>query len=294
MFSLIHLTPGDPAVVIAGELATPDEVARLRHQLGLDRPIYVQYADWMERAARGDLGRSIRDNQPVAQALAQHLKPTVQLSVLAFLISLVIAVPVGIISATRPGTALDIAGTVLSLLGVSLPNFVLALSLIFLFSVTLRWLPTSGYVDPFQDPANGLRSLLLPAVSLGTGMAAVTARMVRSSMLEVLGQDYVRTARAKGLGERLVVLRHALRNALIPVVTVLGLQVGNLLGGAVITEYIYGLPGIGQLAVDSIFARDFPLVQGVVLLTACGFLVVNFVVDVLYAAVDPQVRLGGT
>lgn len=275
---------------MAGEMATPDEVAQLRHQLGLDRPIYVQYADWIGRAARGDLGRSIRDNQPVAQALVQHVKPTLQLSVLALLISLLIAFPVGIISATRPGTPLDIVGTVLSLLGVSLPNFVLALSLIFLFSVTLRWLPTSGYVDPFQDLSNGLRSLLLPAISLGTGMAAVTARMVRSSMLEVLGQDYVRTARAKGLGERIVVLRHALRNALIPVVTVLGLQIGNLLGGAVITEYIYGLPGIGQLAVDSIFARDFPLVQGVVLLTACGFLVVNFVVDVLYGVLDPRIR----
>jgi peptide/nickel transport system permease protein len=290
VFSLIHLTPGDPAVVMAGELATPDQVSQLRHQLGLDRPIYVQYADWIGRAAHGDLGRSIRDNQPVAQALVQHLKPTLQLSVLAFLISLLIALPVGIISATRPGTTLDIAGTVLALLGVSLPNFVLALSLIFLFSVTLRWLPTSGYVDPFQDLANGFRSLLLPAVSLGTGMAAVTARMVRSSMLEVLGQDFVRTARAKGLDERIVILRHAMRNALIPVVTILGLQVGNLLGGAVITEYIYGLPGIGQLAVDSIFARDFPLVQGVVLLTACGFLVVNFVVDVLYGILDPRIR----
>ena len=275
---------------MAGETATPDEVAQLRHQLGLDRPIYVQYADWIGRAAQGDLGRSIRDNQPVAQALVQHLKPTLQLSAIAFVISLLIALPVGIISATRPGSLLDIGGTVLSLLGVSLPNFVLALSLIFIFSVTLRWLPTSGYVDPFQDFANGLRSLILPAISLGTGMAAVTARMVRSSMLEVLGQDYVRTARAKGLGQRLVVLRHALRNALIPVVTILGLQVGNLLGGAVITEYIYGLPGIGQLAVDSIFARDFPLVQGVVLLTACGFLIVNFGVDVLYGVLDPRIR----
>jgi peptide/nickel transport system permease protein len=290
VFALIHITPGDAAVVIAGESADPETIARLRHDLGLDQPVMVQYAGWLGRAAQANLGRSVRTNQPVVEAVAQRLKPTLQLSALALLISLCVAIPVGVLSATRPGSATDIGGAVLALFGVSMPGFLLALLLIFLFAVTLHWLPTSGYVDPFVDPVGGLRSLIMPAVTIGTGMMAVTARMVRSSMLDVLQQDYVRTARAKGVREMAVVMRHAFRNALIPIVTVVGIQIGHLIGGAVITEYIFGIPGVGRLVVDSIFARDYPLTQGVVLLTATGFLAVNFLVDVLYAYLNPRIR----
>jgi peptide/nickel transport system permease protein len=290
VFALVHLTPGDAAVVIAGESADPETLARLRRDLGLDRPIYVQYGEWLGRVAQGNLGRSVRTNQPVVEAVGQRLKPTLQLSALALLLSLAVAIPVGVVSATRPGSPLDIGGTVMALFGVSMPGFLFALLMIFLFAVRLHWLPTSGYVDPFEDPVAGLRSLVLPALTLGTGLMAVTARMVRSSMLEVLGQDYIRTARAKGVRERAVVARHALRNALIPIVTVVGLQVGHLVGGAVITEYIFGIPGVGRLVVDAIFARDYPLTQGVVMLTACAFLAVNLGVDVLYAYLNPRIR----
>jgi peptide/nickel transport system permease protein len=292
VFSLIHLTPGDPAEIMAGEARDPEVVAGLRRDLGLDKPIHVQYAIWLGRAARGDLGKSIRTRQPVMEAVLERLKPTLQLSALAMALSMAIAFPAGIVSATRPESRGDISGTLFALLGVSMPNFLLALTLIFVFAVTLRWLPTSGYVDPFEDPISGIKSLVLPAVTLGTAMAAVVTRMVRSSLLEVLEQDYVRTARAKGLREQLVVLRHALKNALIPVVTIVGLQTGNLIGGAVITEYVFCIPGVGRLVVDSIFSKDYPLVQGVVLLTSLAFILANLAADVVYGYLDPRIRYG--
>jgi peptide/nickel transport system permease protein len=290
VFSLIHLTPGDPAVIMAGESQDPVVVAGIRSELGLDQSIPVQYAIWLGHAVRGDLGRSIRTRQPVLEAMLERLKPTLLLSLMAMALSLAISLPVGTLSAIRPDSREDMAGTVFTLLGVSMPNFLLALILIFVFAVMLRWLPTSGYLDPFEELVPGISTLVLPAITLGTAMAAVVTRMVRSSLLEVLEQDYVRTARSKGLRERTVVVRHALKNALIPVVTIVGLQTGNLIGGAVITEYVFGIPGIGRLIVDSIFSKDYPMVQGVVLLTALAFVTVNLLVDVIYGYLDPRIR----
>jgi peptide/nickel transport system permease protein len=290
VFSLIHLTPGDPVAIMLREESDPATAAALRASLGLDRPLPVQYVTWLARAARGELGRSIRTNQPVSQAILERLPVTLTLAAAATVLALAVALPAGILSAIRRNSLGDVAGTVAALSGISLPSFWLAILLIFVFSVGLGWLPPLGWVSPLADPWGGLRSLVLPAVTLGTAMAAVVMRMTRSSLLEVLQLDFVRTARAKGLRDGRVLLHHALRNALIPVVTVVGLQAGALLGGAIITETIFALPGVGRLLVDAIFQRDFPLVQGVVLFLALNFLVVNLAVDVAYAVLDPRIR----
>jgi peptide/nickel transport system permease protein len=290
VFSLLHLTPGDPATTMLGQEATPEAVAALRERLGLDQPLPVQYVRWLGSVLRGDLGRSIRTNQPVTEAILERLPVTVQLSAMSILIALMIAIPVGIISALRRNTALDSSATTLALLGVALPNFFLAILLIYLFSIQLRWLPPIGYVPLWEDPGENLRRMIMPALTLGTALAAIIMRLTRSSLLEVLEQDYVRTARAKGLTESRMVRVHALKNSLIPVVTIVGLQIGGLLGGTVITETIFALPGIGRLIVDSIFRRDFPLVQGAVLFVAVAFLVTNLLVDLLYAFLDPRIR----
>jgi peptide/nickel transport system permease protein len=291
VFSLIHLIPGDPVQVMVGESQDPEVVAAIRHDLGLDRPLYIQYITWLGNALRGDLGTSIRTHQPVAEIVVERAQPTMQLTVVALLIALSIAVPVGILAATRRNSGIDMSATTGALLGVSMPNFLIGLLLIFIFAIKLRWLPTSGYVSVFEEPVRGLKSLILPALTIGMAMAAVTTRMIRSSLLESLDQDYVRTARAKGLVEWRVVIGHALRNAMIPVVTVVGLQIGNLIAGAVITEYIFAIPGVGRLIVDSIFARDYPVLQGVVLFTAIGFILANLLADLTYAALDPRIRL---
>ena len=290
VFALLHLTPGDPIDVMMAESVDAGVKATLRAELGLDRPIAVQYATWMGRVLRGDLGRSIRNGEPVVENVGRRIRPSLQLALMAMAISLVIAFPVGIVSAMRRNQPVDRVGTTFAIVGICMPNFLLALLLIFLFGVTLRWLPISGYTDPLEDPVAGLRSLVLPAVTLGLALAAVVTRTLRSSLLEALAEDYVRTARAKGLSEGQVVRGHVLRNALIPVVTVLGLQLGTLIGGAVITEYVFALPGVGRLVVDAVFARDYPLVQGVVLLIAIGFIVSNLLVDVLYGLIDPRIR----
>ena len=290
VFFLIHLTPGDPVDVMMAESVDPTVKANLRRELGLDQPIHVQYAAWMGRLLRGDLGRSIRNQEPVVENVSRRVRPSLQLAGLAMAISLVVATPVGVLSAARRNSTVDRLGTSFALFGICMPNFLLALVLIFLFGVKLRWLPISGYTDPLEDPVQGLRSLVLPAVTLGLALAAVVTRTLRSSMLEALSEDYVRTARAKGLSEAKVIRGHVLKNALIPVVTVLGLQLGTLIGGAVITEYVFALPGVGRLVVDAVFARDYPLVQGVVLLIALGFILSNLVVDVLYGWIDPRIR----
>ncbi len=290
VFALIHMTPGDPIDAMMAESVDASVKERLRRDLGLDRPLYAQYAAWMGRLLQGDLGRSIRNQEPVIENVGRRIRPSLELASLAMLVSLVVAFPLGIVSAARRNTPIDGAGTTFALFGICMPNFLLALLLIFLFGVRLRWLPISGYVDPLEEPWAGLRSLALPAITLGLALAAVVTRTLRSSMLEALTEDYVRTARAKGLGEGQVVVRHALRNALIPVVTVIGLQLGTLIGGAVITEYVFALPGVGRLVVDAVFARDYPLVQGVVLLIAVGFIVSNLLVDVLYGLIDPRIR----
>jgi peptide/nickel transport system permease protein len=290
VFFLIHLTPGDPIDAMMAESVDPTVKAELSRQLGLDQPIHVQYVRWMRGLLRGDLGRSIRNNQPVVEDVGHRLRPSLQLALLAMLIALVVACPLGILSAARRNTPVDGAGTTFALIGICMPNFLIALLLIFLFGVTLRWLPVSGYTDPFEDPVNGLRSLAMPAITLGFALAAVIMRTLRSSLIEALSEDYVRTGRAKGLSERTILGRHALKNSLIPVVTVLGLQLGGLIGGAVITEYVFALPGVGRLVVDAVFARDYPLVQGVVLLIALGYILTNLVVDLVYGWLDPRIR----
>ena len=291
VFTITHLTPGDPALIMLGEEATPQALTALRHELGLDQPLPVQYLVWLSHVLRGDLGRSIRTNQPVSEAIMQRLPVTLELTILALIISMVVAIPAGIISATRRNSASDLISTTLALLGVSMPSFFLAILLIFVFSLKVRWLPPMGYT-PFQKGVwENLRGMILPAITLGTAAMAIVARLTRSTLLEALQQDYVRTARAKGLREQAVIYSHALKNAMIPIMTILGLQIGFLLGGAVITETIFALPGVGRLVVASIFERDFPLVQGVVLFLALMHLVVNLIVDLLYAYLDPRIRM---
>ena len=290
VFSLIHLTPGDPVSIMLREEADPATVATLRHQLGLDRPLPLQYLTWLGRAVQGELGRSIRTNQPVMDAIRQRAPVTLSVATAALLVALAIGLPAGILAALRRDSAVDVVATLVAIAGVSLPSFWLAILLILVFSVALGWLPPLGWVSPGRDLVAWGQSLVLPSVTLGVAIAAVVMRMTRASLLEVLELEYVRTARAKGLAERRIVLGHALQNALIPVVTVIGLQAGALLGGAVITETIFALPGVGRLLVDGIFQRDFPIVQGVVLFLAVNFLVVNLLVDLAYAWLDPRIR----
>ena len=290
VFTLLHLTPGDPIDAMMAESVDATVKETLRRDLGLDQPIGVQYARWMGRLLRGDLGRSIRNGEPVLENVGRRIRPSLQLAAFAMAISLLVAFPVGIVAAVRRNTSADRVATTFALFGICMPNFLLALLLIFVFGVTLRWLPISGYTDPLEEPLLGLRSLALPAITLGLALAAVITRTLRSSLLEALGEDYVRTARAKGLSEWMVIRVHVLKNALIPVVTVMGLQLGTLIGGAVITEYVFALPGVGRLVVDAVFARDYPTVQGVVLLIAIGFIVSNLMVDLLYGWIDPRIR----
>jgi peptide/nickel transport system permease protein len=289
-FMIIHLVPGDPARVLLGEEATPQTVAALRQQLGLDKPLLVQFGIWFLQLLHGNLGQSIQLQQPVWQAIQQRLPVTAELGVAALIFSLVIAVPLGIYSATHRDTWVDWLVNVLSLLTTAIPGFVLGLVLLFLFAVTVRVFPPGGYVSFVDDPAGNIRDLILPMVTLGTGAIAVNLRQIRASMIEVLNQDYVRTARAKGLGERRVQYVHALRNALIPVLTIVGLQIGAIIGGAFVVESIFLWPGIGQLAVTSMLSKDYPAVQGIVLLSAFAYMGANLLVDVSYAFLDPRIR----
>jgi peptide/nickel transport system permease protein len=291
-FSLIFVLPGDPALAILGDQNARDAqlYAQLRADLGLDRPLPVQYVDWAGRVVHGDLGTSTQTHQPVAALLAQRIGPTVELGLLALLFALTVGVSVGIASAVRPNSRLDVLGTIVAMIGASVPHFWLGLLLILSFGLWLRWLPPSGYTPPTEDLLGNLKLMLLPAITVGSGGAAVLMRQVRSAMLEVLGQDYITTARAKGLAPATVTLRHGLRNALIPVLTVIGLQVGLLIGGAVVSESIFAIPGVGRLAADSIFSRDFPVLQAVVLLLALAVLLANLVTDLAYAWLDPRIR----
>jgi peptide/nickel transport system permease protein len=293
-FALIFVLPGDPALAILGDQLARDQslYQQTRRDLGLDQPLPVQYLTWAGRLSRGDLGTSIRSRQPVAELLGQRLGPTLQLSLMALVFALAVAIPIGVVSALRPSSAADILGTLLAMAAASIPHFWLGLLLILVFALWLRWLPPSGYISPTQDLAGNLRQMLMPTLTLGGGIAALLMRQTRSALLEVLGQDYVTTARSKGLADGLVVRRHALRNALLPVVTVIGLQVGTLIGGALITETIFSVPGIGSLAANSIFTRDFPVLQAVVLLTALAVLLANLVTDLAYAWLDPRIRYG--
>ncbi len=282
VFTLIHLVPGDPIAQMLGEGAAVAEVERVRHELGLDRPIFDQYVTYMSGLFRGDLGVSFRNQEPVLTSIAQRYPATIQLALAAIFFSLLIAVPFGIVAARRRGSVTDRSIGLFTLVGVSLPNFALGPLLILFFSIALGWLPVSG--------RESWAHLILPAITMGGGMAAIMTRMVRSSMLEEIHQDYVRTARAKGLSERRVMFGHALRNGLIPIVTVMGLQLGTLLAGAIITETIFAWPGLGRLTVQAINARDYPLVQGCILAIAMTYILVNLATDVFYSVVDPRIR----
>lgn len=294
VFSLIHLIPGDPVTVMLGQEATPEVKQALRHELGLDQPLAIQYLGWLGRVVRGDLGRSLVDRTSVLDQIRLRLPATIELAIGAFLIALLIAIPAGVLSATRRGSAVDYLSTVFALGGLSLPSFWLAMLLIIVFAVKLQWLPASGYVPFSENPRANLTAMILPMFATGIRESAFLMRMLRSSMLEVLHADYVRTARAKGLRERAVVLRHALRNGLVPVVTSSGLIIAGLLGGLVITESIFSIPGFGRLIVDAIFQRDFITVQGAILVSAVLVVVVNLVVDLLLVLIDPRIQRGSS
>jgi peptide/nickel transport system permease protein len=293
VFGLVHLTPGDPAAVILGDRATPEDIARLRDQLGLNDPLPVQFVRWFSNVLRLDFGESIFLGEPVTQALLDRMQPTVLLTVYALSIEVLIGIPAGVIAAVRYNSPLDRSLTVVAISGSAIPTFFLGILLILIFSVRLRWLPSGGYVPFGEDPAAHLKAMLLPAFALGFSAAGLLARLVRSSTLDVLREDYVRTAFAKGLPEQLVIVRHALRNALIPALTVIGISIGALLGGAVVTETVFTIPGMGRLVVQSIARRDYPVIQGAIIAIAMTYVLVNLVVDVLYVYIDPRVRLGG-
>lgn len=288
-FLILKLSPGDPARLIAGEQASDADVQLIRRHLGLDRPFTVQYARFLGGLLRGDLGRSIRTGQPVREEIGARFPYTFELALTSLVLSIGIGVVAGVAAAVRPNTVYDYGATLGALAGISTPTFWLGLLLMLAFSYYLGWLPASGRAGPIWTP-EGLKSMVMPAVALGTPSAAIIARLTRSSLLEVLRQDYIRTAFAKGLLHRIVLARHALRNAMIPVVTVVGLRLGGLLGGAVITEQVFAWPGIGALIVTAIGTRDYPVVQGAMLTTSLVFVAVNLAVDLLYALVDPRIR----
>lgn len=291
VFSLIHLIPGDVATVVLGQEATEEAKDAFRRQLGLDRPMVVQYFTWLGNVLTGDLGNSFVDRTPVLELILQRLPATIELTIGTFIVALLIAVPTGILSAVRRGGFVDYFSTLFALGGMSFPSFALAYLLIIVFAINLKWLPASGYVPFTEDPVGNLKVMLLPMIATGIREAALLMRMLRSSLLEVLGSEYVRVARAKGLNQRVVVMRHALRNALVPVLTAAGLLVAGLLGGLVITETLFGIPGFGRLIVESIFRRDYITVQGAILISALLVVLINLMVDLLYVVVDPRIKL---
>jgi ABC-type dipeptide/oligopeptide/nickel transport system permease component len=282
VFSILHLAPGCPTTIILGDHATPEAIAELRARLGLDDPLHVQYFRWLSGVVTGDFGRSIHTRQLVSEMVWQRVPATLELTLTAMILSLVIAIPVGIISATKQYSIFDHTGMVVALFGVSMPSFWIGLMAIFIFGFLLGWFPISG--------RGGLEHLILPAITLGTGQAALIARLTRSAMLEVIKQNYIATARSKGLAERIVIIKHALKNALIPIVTILALQLPGLFGGAVIVETVFAWPGMGRLIVTSIFVRDFPVVQAVVLIMAMMVVLCNLLADILYIFLDPRIK----
>lgn len=293
-FAFLAILPGDPVTLMIGPGAgslTPQQIAAERHELGLDRPLPVQYVRWIGGVLTGNWGTSITTSQPVIQMIKDRAPVTLWLACVAWVWSLVVAIPTGVMAAVKRNSWLDRFATVGSVAGVAIPNFWFAILLILLFAVRLGWLPASGYVNPLHSPIGGLKTLLLPGLALGLAQMATITRQMRSSLLEVLNQDYVRTARAKGLAERAVVVRHCMKNALLPVLTIIGLRLGFLLGGSVIIEQVFALPGMGRLAVESIFAKDFPVVMGFVLLIGLAVPLANLLTDIAYGFVDPRIQL---
>ena len=282
LFFMLRMLPGDPAQVLAGQMASPEDITLIRHQLGLDRPIFVQYGIFLSRLARLDLGRSARTQSPVIKEVWARLPNTMVLAVAAITLACLFGIPAGIISASRPYTWIDYLFTSMALFGISMPVFWLGLMLVVIFSVVLHWLPAGG--------TGSWKHIILPSFTLAAFVVAFITRMTRASMMEALSQDYTTTARSKGLKERVVIVKHALKNALIPIITVVGLQFGLLLGGAVLTETVFAWPGVGRLIVDSILARDYPVIQGTILIFGLLYILVNLVVDIIYAFIDPRIR----
>lgn len=290
-FVLMQSTGADAAVAIAGAEATNEQVESIRSELGLDRPVLVQYVDWLGGAATGDLGRSLNlRRDPVTEQILDRMPVTLQLGAIAIVVSLIIAIPVGVLSAVRRNSVWDYAASVVALMGVSIPGFALGFIVLYVFAVKLQILPVGGYVPIWEDPARNLQVMLLPGAVLGMEMAGIVTRLTRSTLLEVLQEDYVRTARAKGLHSSSVLIQHALRNAILPILTVVGLQIGILVGGSFIIEVVFALPGMGRLLVDAINARDLYLIQGVLLVVTFAFVFINLAVDILYGLVDPRIR----
>ncbi len=282
VFLIVHLIPGDPVEIMLGEQARAVDREALRHEMGLDKPIHLQYVAFLKGLVRGDLGHSLHTKQPVLTSIARRLPATIELAAAAMAVALLLAIPLGLLAAYKKDSLVDQGSMLFALLGISMPNFWLGPLLIIVFSLKLGWFPVSG--------RGSLAHVVLPAITLGTAMAAILTRMTRASMLDVIQSDYITTARAKGVRESLVVLKHAFRNALIPVVTIVGLQIGSLLAGSIITETIFAWPGIGRLTIQAINARDYPLVQGCVLIIALGYVLVNFATDLLYGLIDPRIR----
>jgi peptide/nickel transport system permease protein len=290
VFLILRLSPGDPATVIAGDYATPEAVARIRGHLGLDQPIHVQFLTWLWQLLRGDLGISIFSNLPVSQLIAQRVEPTLMLALTTLVFAVAVAVPLGVLAAWKAGSWIDRAVMVFAVLGFSIPVFVLAYVLIYLLSLKAGVFPVQGYVSPREGLLPFLHAIALPTVTLSAIFIALIARITRASVLEVLDEDYIRTARAKGLPERRVLMRHALRNAAIPIVTVIGLGVALLIGGVVVTESVYNIPGMGRLVVDAILKRDYPIIQGLILTFSFVYILVNLLIDIAYTALDPRIR----
>lgn len=291
VFLIIHLTPGDPAAAMLGDQAKPEQIEQLREELGLNKPIYEQYVIWITGVLQGDFGKSYFMNQPVSEAITSHLGPTISLAILSQTLAIIIGIPLGILAATRKGTFTDISLMGVSLLGISVPSFLLALFLILFFAVQLNLLPVAGYKPLSEGFWQHIEYLILPSISLACVQIALIARMTRNSMLEVLNTEYIKNARAKGVKERLVIYKHALKNAFLPILTIIGQSLGLLIAGAAVVETIFNIPGIGQLVINSIGRRDYALIQGVVLFSALVYVSINLVVDLLYGVFDPRVRL---
>ncbi len=290
VFSLLYIAPGDPAAIIAGDQASPEDVDRIRASLGLDRPFVVRFGEWLWHVVHGDLGVSIFTNLPVTHMIAQRIEPTMSLMVLTLILSLVTAIPMGVLAAWKHGTWIDRLVMATAVFGFSTPVFVIGYLLAYVFALQLDWLPVQGFVSITRGLWPFLRSLILPSVALGLIFIALIARITRATMLDVLSQDYVRTARAKGVGENGVLMRHALKNAAVPIVTIVGIGFASLIGGAVVTESVFAIPGLGRLTVDAILRRDYPVIQGVVLLFSFLYVLVNLGVDLLYTLFDPRIR----
>lgn len=290
VFLLLHLSPGDPATVIAGDYASPEDIAKIRAKLGLDQPIHIQFLSWVERLAHGDLGISIFSNLPVAKLIGQRLEPTLALALITLTLAVAVAVPLGTLAAWKAGSWIDRLVMGFAVLGFSVPVFVLGYGLIWLMAIKLAWFPVQGYAPIAEGFWPFLHRMVLPSVTLSVIYIALIARITRASVLEVLSEDYVRTARAKGLNERLVLLRHALANAAVPIVTVIGIGFSLLIGGVVVTESVYNIPGLGRLTVDAVLRRDYPVIQGIILVFSAAYVVVNLLVDLLYTVFDPRIR----